>query len=180
MSGDWNSWYSWDDDSAWTSWHGDDSAWTSWSLNSDWSTCNWKNESAWKPSRNDSYWDNQETQKHIAWDRERKNKHFQVSTGDFHASISSSQRCSVVHQGVLSIGICFLVRRGRNHGFLIELDRVPMLMPQVGVCSVIVFHSQHDFPILIFCDSSVFPWWRRTVFSKLCSGAVLLIEWTFS
>ena len=29
---------------------------------------------------------------------------------------------------------------------------------------MIVFHSQHDFPMLILFDTSVFPFWRRTVF----------------
>ena len=60
----WNAWDSCDDDSVWPSWHEDIQS-NSLSFNTNWNTCNWKDEFLWKASSRRSYWSNQEEQQEI-------------------------------------------------------------------------------------------------------------------
>ena len=86
----WNAWNSWDDDSAWASWHGNAKSHSA-SSNTDWNTWNWKDDFSWNVSSNDIYWGTQEEQKQMSWEPERK-KQFHLYTSNSESSIPSSQR----------------------------------------------------------------------------------------
>ena len=60
--------------------------------NTDWNTCNSKDDSAWKTSSNDSHWDEQEEHQLIALEHEAVNNQSAVFARNFDASSSSTQR----------------------------------------------------------------------------------------